>query len=337
MMRYSKYYPCVLLAVVACVWIAFFPFFSEDFLSKFYYMPFLGVIAATVANTTPAAAGIVYFPILTRLSIDPATAVQFSLIIQAYGMGLGTFRWFFLNKRLFIANVIPICLLGGVLGVFISIVLIPISNPELLTLVFNFIAFGFTQIIFFSILFKRKYPNLAIDLNLGSRTVLFVFSFIGGLVSGWIGFGIDTMFYFILTIVFKINPAAAIVTSISLMAAVSFVGTILNIVFNQVPFSLWYSAVPGVTVAGLFLAAYFAVKIGAKNLLMLFTVFLSIDFFMTLWTQQTIPMTETLRIVITYVLVIYLLMIHVRIFKQGYEEIHPDLGEFKPKVNPKVG
>ena len=73
------------------------------------------------------------------------------------------------------------------------------------------------------------------------------------------------------------------------MAVMSVAGTVLNIIFNDIPLALWYSAVPGVTLAGLFLASYFAVKLGAKNVLMLFSLLLSIDFFMTLWTQHTIP------------------------------------------------
>jgi uncharacterized protein len=321
--------PCFLFFIVLALWLLFFPYFKQVFLTQFYYMPFLGIIAATVANTTPAAAGIVYFPILTRLKIDPTTAVQFSLIIQAYGMGLGTFRWFLTSKKLFITNVLPVCLLGGVIGITISIVFLPVGNPELLTLIFNCIAFACTQIIFFSLLFKRKYPKLTIDLTLGNTAILGVFSVLGGLLSGWIGFGIDTMFYFILTVIFKINPAAAIVTSISLMAGMSVVGTVLNLFFHQVPIALWYSAVPGVTIAGLFLAAYVAVKIGAKNVLILFTFFLSVDFLMALWTQHSIPMSQTIRMGITYGLIVYLLFIHIKIFKQSYDEIYPDLGEFK--------
>jgi len=333
-MKQNQRLPYFILASVAGLWTLFFPYFHEDFLNRFFYMPFLGIIAATVANTTPAAAGIVYFPILTRLHIHPVTAVQFSLIIQAYGMGLGTFRWFMVNKKLFIANVIPVCLVGGIGGVVTGIVFVPIDNPGMLTLIFNSIAFIFSQIIFFSILFQHKYPNLTVDLTVPNAALLLLFSFLGGLVSGWIGFGIDTMFYFILTVIFKINPAVAIVTSISLMAAGSLAGTILNIMLNEVPLSLWYSAVPGVTVAGLFLAAYIAMKIGPKNVLILFTFLLSVDFFTTLWTQNTIPIPQTIRTLVTYVLVVYLIVIHVQIFKKSYKQIGADLGQFKPDRSP---
>ena len=105
----------------------------------------------------------------------------------------------------------------------------------------------------------------------------------------------------------------------------------MNIIFNHVPLSLWFSAVPGVTIAGLFLAAYLAVKIGAKNILLLFTLLLSTDFIVTLWTQHTIPMTQTLRMLVTYALVAYMLFIHVKIFKQSYKEIDSELGVFGPE------
>ncbi len=328
-MKINQKTPYLILAVVFVLWLCFLPFFYKIFFTELFYMPFVGVIAATVANITPAAAGIVYFPILTHLNVPPVTAAQFNLIIQAYGMGLGTFRWFLVNKKLFIFNVIPICILGGIIGEVFSIILFPISNPECLTLVFNLIAFLFTQIIFFSLLRKTQYPNTTIELTGANVLIFLFFSFIGGLISGWIGFGIDTIFYFILTVIFRINPAVSIVTSISLMAAMSIVGTVFNFFFHEIPFSIWYSAIPGVTIAGLFFAAYVAIKIGAKNVLLLFTFLLTIDFFANLWTQQTIPMSDTVKMLILYPLMIYMLGIHIKIFRENYRSISCSLGDFK--------
>ncbi len=323
--------PYLIFGIVAVIWLLAFPYFKESFLKEYSFMPLLGIVAATVANTTPAAAGIVYFPVLTKLHISPFTAFQFSLIIQAYGMSLGTFKWYRLNSKLFLKDILPVCILGGMTGVTLGITVFPLKSPELLIITFNTVAFIFTQVVFFSILFKCQYPNLTLDLTRSRTVILFCISLLGGIISGWIGFGIDTIFYFILTIAFKVNPAIAIVTSICLMAITSIFGTVLNIIFNNVPFALWYSAIPGVTIAGLFLASFIAVKIGAKNVLLLFTFFLCSDFFLTLWTQDTIPMSQALRTGITYALVIYLLAIHVKIFKQGYRDMTGALGEFKDR------
>lgn len=320
--------PLIILVVVSVLWLIAFPFFHEIFLSKLFYMPFVGAVAAIVANITPAAAGIVYFPILTHLSIAPITISQFNLIIQAYGMGLGTLRWFLFNKKLFIFNVLPVSIAGGLIGEIVSIVLLPINNPELLTLIFNCIAFLFTQIIFFSLLRNSKYPNMSVKLTLFNCSIMFSFAFIGGLLCGWIGFGIDTIFYFIMTVMFRINPAASIVTSISLMAAMSISGTVLNAIFQNVPLALWYSAIPGVTIGGLFLAAYIAVKMGSRNILLLFTFFLSIDFFAALWTQHTLPMGDTVRKMIIYPLIFYMVVIHIKIFRSKSNNINASIGEF---------
>ncbi|MBF0200039.1 MAG: sulfite exporter TauE/SafE family protein [Desulfamplus sp.] len=322
--------PIFIALLVALIWLALLPFFYEQFFTTLYYMPFLGALAATIANITPAAAGIVYFPILTHIDMAPVTVTQFSLMIQAYGMGLGTFRWFVLNRKLFIFNVIPISIAGGLLGEIISIVFLPIKNPELLTLVFNFIAFVFTQIIFFSLLKNAQYPIKSIVLNWVNRSILFLFAFIGGLLCGWIGFGIDTIFYFILTIFFRINPAASIVTSISLMAAMSVTGTVLNCIFQDMPlpFSLFYSAIPGVTFAGLFFAAYIAVKMGSRNILLLFTFFLTIDFLTALWNQGIFPMSDLLKKMIIYPLGFYMLAIHIRLFINNYNNKDGVPGDF---------
>ncbi len=324
--------PYIIAICVAVGWIIAFPYFKESFLKEYSFMPLLGIVAATVANTTPAAAGIVYFPVLTKLQISPFTAFQFSLIIQAYGMSLGTFKWYRFNKRLFLKNILPVCILGGMIGVTLGIVVFPLKSPELLIITFNTVAFIFTQVVFFSILFKCQYPNIVIELTRRRGLILFAISLLGGVISGWIGFGIDTIFYFVLTIGFKINPAISIVTSICLMAITSIFATLLNIIYNDVPFALWYSAIPGVTLAGLFLASYIAVRIGAKNVLLLFTFLLCSDFFLTLWTQQTIPMSQAVRSGITYALVIYLLVIHVKIFKQGYRDMTDTHGKFSDQA-----
>ncbi len=311
--------PYIILAVVLLGWLAFLPLFAREFFSDLFFMPFVGALAAVVANITPAAAGIVYFPILTNLQVSPVTVAQFSMAIQAYGMGLGTLRWYQVNPRLFLPNVLVLSFVGGFLGQVVSLVFFPIQNPEMLSLIFNGISFIFTQIIFFSLITNSKYPNTTFVLNLSNGTVMFLVSVVGGLLCGWIGFGIDTIFYFVLTLVYRLNPAIAIVTSIALMAAMSITGTLLNALLYEVPVTLWFSALPGVTIGGLFLATYIAVKMGPRNILLLFTFFLSTDFFVTLWTQQTLPMTETVRKIIIYALVFYLLLIHVRIIRKQSE------------------
>jgi hypothetical protein len=112
------------------------------------------------------------------------------------------------------------------------------------------------------------------------------------------------------------------------MAAMSMEGTLLNLIYHDLPLSLWYSAIPGVTVAGLFLAAYLAMRLGARNVLLVFSFFLIADFFVSFWTQHTVPMHHTVKWLITYSLILYLLIIHIKIFKKSYEEVKASVGDF---------
>jgi len=301
-------------------WFLFFPYFKDVFLNKYYYMPFLGIIAATIANTTPAAAGIVYFPILTKFNIIPLEAVKYSLMIQAFGMGIGSIRWYLLNKNLFIKNILPLALTGGFIGCFFSIVIFPLKDPAYLKLIFNIIAFLLVQFIIISIIRKNNYFKNHVELNKNVLITIAICSLSGGLISGWIGFGIDTIFYFILTIFYKVNPAIAIVTSICIMAFISIFASILHLIMNSaLPISLWYSAIPGVAIGGLFLATYVAVKLGTKNILILFCLLLCIDFYHCIWTQHVIPMGHILRFIITDILILYVVVIHIKVFKHNYK------------------
>ncbi len=286
-------------------------------------MPLLGIIAATIANTTPAAAGIVYFPVLTQLSITPLTTVRFTQMIQAYGMGLGTLKWYLVNSRLFLWQVLPLCIVCGVCGTFAGLVLFPLKNPEILKFIFNIVSFVLVQFVFVGLLFKREYNQLKINDNWFNLSLLAVVSIFGGMISGWIGFGVDTMVYFILTIFFRVNIALAIITSISLMTACSIAATVIN--FSLYDMSgvtpLWFSALPGVTLAGLFLASYFAMRLGTRTILLLFSLCLSVEFFIAVWTQEVIPLGFIARFVITNVMLIYLAVVHMKVFKSHYRAI----------------
>jgi len=314
----------LLAGVAGVVWLLFFQKFRQDFFEHYYFMPLLGIIAATIANTTPAAAGIVYFPILTKLHISPVATARFSLMIQAYGMGLGTLKWLLVDRRLFMMRVIPLCLAGGMVGGLLSVVFLPLSNPKMLQLLFSGFALIVVQFIFYGIIRRRRYLRETIELTLRNSLVLFFCSLAGGMISGWIGFGIDTVFYFVLTVFYQINPAVAIITSIAIMAGVSIWCTLLNILFHSVPLALWYSAIPGVTLGGLFLASYVALKLGTRNVLLLFTLFLCMDFMLTLWTQEVFHWPYLLKSVLVYSLAVTLMVMHIRLFKQSLAERRDD-------------
>jgi hypothetical protein len=50
-----------------------------------WFMPFLGIAAATIAMSTPAGGGVVFFPTMVLLGIPPFEAVAFSVGAQSVG------------------------------------------------------------------------------------------------------------------------------------------------------------------------------------------------------------------------------------------------------------
>ena len=318
--KHNKLVLYIILIAVAILWGLMTPKFWPDLSEKYFFMPILGVLAATVANTTPVAAGIVYFPILTFLKISPLEAVLYTMMIQSYGMGIGAIRWFIEDRRLFLWKVLPICLLFGAAGVFSSTVLFPLNNPGVLKNAFNIISFILVSAIFYSVIKKHRYPKTSVALNRKNIIILIIAAYIGGVFAGWLGFGIDTVFYFVLTLVFRIQPAIAIVTSIALMTGISIFGTGIHYVMHPevLPWGIWYSALPGVTLGGIFLAAYLTTEVTMKKFFLIFLFFLLAEFGVITLTQITLTLRYVIQFIIINTLVLYLVYIHIRLFRQSY-------------------
>ena len=318
--RQNKLVLYIILLAVAILWGLLTPKFWPELSEKYFFMPILGVLAATVANTTPVAAGIVYFPILTFLKISPLEAVLYTMMIQSYGMGIGAIRWFIEDKRLFLWKVLPICLLFGAAGAFSSTIIFPLTNPGILKNAFNIISFILVSAIFYSVIKKHRYPKTSVAFNRKNIIILIISAYVGGVFAGWLGFGIDTVFYFVLTLVFRIQPAIAIVTSIALMTGISIFGTGMHYIIHPefLPWGIWYSALPGVTLGGIFLAAYLTTEVTMKKFFIIFLFFLLAEFGVITLTQITLTLRYVIQFIIINTLVLYLVYIHIRLFRQSY-------------------
>lgn len=318
--KHNKLSLYIILITVVILWGFLTPKFWPDLSQKYFFMPILGVLAATVANTTPVAAGLVYFPILTYLKISPLEAVLYTMMIQSYGMGIGAIRWFIEDRRLFLWKVLPICLLFGAAGAFSSIMIFPLDNPGVLKNAFNIISFILVSAIFYSVIKKHRYPKTSVALTKKNIILLIISAYVGGVFTGWLGFGVDTVFYFLLTLVFRVQPAIAIVTSIALMTGMSIFGTGLHYILHPdvLPWGIWYSALPGVTLGGIFLAAYLTTEVTMKKFFLIFIFFLIAEFGVISITQITLTVRYIIQFVIINALVLYLVYIHIRLFRQSY-------------------
>ncbi len=309
-----------LIITGAVIWLVLLPFYGGELIHQYYYMPILGIMAATVANTTPVAAGIVYFPVLTLLNITPIEAIIYTMMIQTYGMGLGTVRWFIEDRRLFLWKVLKISVFWGSLGAYLGINVLTIDNPASLKMTFNIASIILVSIIFYSVIRKHRYPNTDIRMTLRNKIILSVFSLAGGIFAGWLGFGVDTIFYFLLTLGFRIQPAIAIVSSIALMTGVSAFGTITHAIIHteHMPVAIWFSALPGVTLGGIFLASYLVTRVTMKAFLEIFIVFMVAEFCVISAAPVEFSWGYIIQFAIVNALVLYLVYIHIRLFRQSY-------------------
>ena len=310
----------IILPSVIVLWLLLTPAYWPELTNKYFFMPILGVLAATVANTTPVAAGLVYFPILTYLKISPLEAVLYTMMIQSYGMGIGAIRWFIEDRRLFLWKILPICIIFGALGAFCGITIIPLDNPGILKKGFNIVSFILVSLIFYSVIKKHRYPNTRVAINKKNTILLAIISFTGGIFTGWLGFGVDTLIYFLLTLYFRVQPAIAIVTSIALMTSISIFGTGIHYAIHPevLPWGIWYSALPGVTLGGIFLAQYLTTEVTMKKFFSIFVFFLCAEFAVISLTQISFSYSYILQFIGINALVLYLVYIHIRLFRQSY-------------------
>jgi uncharacterized protein len=316
----KKYLPFYIFFAVIVFWIICLPIFYDDFVSQYFFMPFLGVVAATVANVTPTAAGIVYFPVMTRIHMDPTQVVMYTLMIQSFGMSLGSIKWFIVDRKLFLKNVLVVCLIGGFIGIALAIFFFPIRDPQRIKTIFDYFSYVIVVLVLLRVLLQKGQGITEFKFDIYSFIILFSFSVFGGLVSGWIGFGVDIIFYFILTIFYRINAAAAIVTSIVLMAGVSIAGTFFNYLLFDLPKNIWFSALPGVAIGGLFVATFLAVRARWWKVLLFFLYFFIVQIFLGYVYEREQLAAYLFSLLKINLIIAYLVIMDVIVFNVTYKK-----------------
>ena len=184
-------------------------------LASLWFMPFLGVAAATIAMATPAGGGVVFFPTMVLLGVPPFQAVAFSVGAQAVGMGIfGTFNWIKRDRSAILSPVVfatvPIAAAATLLALFVF----PVAEARPLQLTFSLFGIGLAAYIFI---------GLRAGLDRGTRRFRFspfmvgalaAVGLLGGLSVGYIGVGVDALLFLVLTSLFRIDTHEATVTGI---------------------------------------------------------------------------------------------------------------------------
>ena len=218
------------LAVAALVWVLWLTGMVQGdrwaLFADNWFMSVTMVFGSFIAGATSEGGGAVAFPVMTMLfKIPPATARDFSLMIQAVGMtaAAATILWTRIpvERRALLWGS-----LGGALGVVIGIELIsPLLPPPATKMTFLSIWLSFSVALFWINRAADREVRDTIEGFTGKHGLLLAaVGVIGGAISGMTGSGLDILTFSLLVLRFRISEKIATPTSVILMAINAAVG-----------------------------------------------------------------------------------------------------------------
>ncbi|MDH3903596.1 MAG: sulfite exporter TauE/SafE family protein [Xanthomonadales bacterium] len=239
-----------LYVCLAFVYAIFFgQVFAESWVYPDWFIAPIMAFGSFVAGSTFLGGGAVAFPALTKiLAIDPVTAKEFSLAIQAVGMSSASL-YIVSRVRNLPYNFMALYLGGSGIGLFTSLAFIESHIPAVdLRISFTLFLLCFLAVY----LFTRHSHNVSTEAHLEKtyRDVLITLAggILGGLVSGLLGSGADLIGFCLLALYFRIEIIRATQVSVILMAVSSIMGLGLKTLFfgglGQQVTDLWIIAAP---------------------------------------------------------------------------------------------
>jgi uncharacterized membrane protein YfcA len=282
-----------------------------DLFNENWFMTVTMAFGSFIAGATSEGGGAVAFPVMTLLfKIAPATARDFSLLIQSFGMTAASLV--ILRKKIPVAkNALIYASLGAILGNIISFnFLISLFSPAALKIFFCsfWMAFAF-------VLIKVKWQgkdlrHTKVINNRKNKTLLFGIGILGGMISAMTGSGLDIMTFALLTLYFNVCEKIATPTSVILMA----VNSIMCIVLKQngfggidlKAFEYMLVCVP-VVIFGAPLGSLFIKDMGRKFITGFLLITISIQFISALF---IIPMTTNLILLAVGTIVVGLVLFY---------------------------
>lgn len=253
-------------------------------------------LGSFVAGATAEGGAAIAFPVFTKvLSIDPATARTFGLMIQSVGMTSAGIV--IVARRVpFLPRVVLWASLGGVLGQVLGTFLFDLSGPYA-KILFTLVAtvFGVTLAISRWVLKWEPLRNLP-AWNDWRRTMFFAVGVAGGIVAANTGSGIDILTFIVLTLAIGVDEKVATPTTVIIMAINSVVGTFLHVAVVQdvgIAFEYWLVAVP-IVVLGAPLGAVVASIASRDQIIGLLLTLISIELVTTIW---LVPFSDEAKVV----------------------------------------
>lgn len=211
------------------------------------------LFGSMIAGATSLGGGAVAFPVFTKvLNISPHDAKIFSLAIQSVGMSAAALAIYGSGIRVE-GRIILWTSLSGAIGICLGLDwLAPLLAPDAIKIYFTLILTSLAITLLTINQGYRQY-NLSIPIwTIREKLILLTIGFLGGIVSGLIGNGIDIFIFAVMVLLFRINEKVATPTSVIIMAMNALAGFAYQVFviqdFTQPVQSYWLAAIPIVVV-----------------------------------------------------------------------------------------
>lgn len=284
------------LCLAAIVWFCWYVFGGAAALQSLinnWPITLTMVFGSMVAGATSEGGGAVAFPVFTKvLKIPPQDARVFSLAIQSVGMTAASIAIIFLRVPVEWRAVLwaGIAGIGGI--IFSSFYVLPLVSPPLVKISFTIMVSSLAIALIFMNRHGRSHRHSAFPV-VGKReiAILMLTGFVGGIMSGLVGSGIDIITFMTMVLLFRLDEKIATPTTVILMTTNTLVGFALHVLvldtFTPTVQGYWLAAVP-VVVVGAPLGAYLCSVLSRRTIANILIGLIAIEFVSTL---VVIPMS----------------------------------------------
>lgn len=257
------------------------------------------VLGSFVAGATAEGGGAVAYPVFTKvLHLASQDARTFSLMIQAFGMGMASI--FILTRKIrILPRIVAWVSLGGVLGHVLGTywLVMPSPYPKVL---FTFVTTAFGAALFLStyVLKWRPLPGLP-GWGTRYRFLFFGLGVFGGVFAAQVGSGIDVITFMVLTLAFGVDEKVSTPTTVIIMALNSWVGFFLHGVVSKdigPMWNYWLVAVE-VVIIGAPLGAFLTSKANRHTVINFILALITLELATTLW---LVPFQNPTEVMVTF-------------------------------------
>lgn len=232
----------------------------------------------------PIAGGIVFMPCLQMLGLSPKQAVAFCSATQMFGCGVFTpLNWYAKDQGIFIKGTLSVCIPAGVLGLYLALFHFPLAEHEVgifFACFCFFLAFTVIWGLFHNLTTQNEPISFESPTSVKTMKAIFLFaitSVIGGLVAGWIGIGIEKIYFMLVTSYYHAELRRATITAITIIGLLSAISACIHFfVLKDVPIDYWICSIPGVLL-GSIIGPSINEFLGSVNIMLIFCFFLILN------------------------------------------------------------